>query len=131
MAGSVDGVAREELGAHLQFRLTIPVTPRFDLSVFAGPSRWQVRQDRIETIDYTSQYPFDLAEFKSVTVLETTDTAWGYNAGIDFGLYFSRHVGAGALLLLATANPESAATATTADTRIGGMRVGGGLRLRF
>ena len=131
VAGTVDGIAREELGIHAQFRLIVPVTPRFDLAVFAGPSMWQIRQDRIVTITYSSQYPFDEAAFGGATVQEASGTAWGYNAGIDFGLYFSKHVGAGALLLLATANPDTVSTASAADTRIGGMRVGGGLRLRF
>jgi hypothetical protein len=129
--GDTERIARDELGVHLQFRLVVPVTARFDLSVFAGPSAWRIRQDRIQAIDYDSQYPFDEVEFAGVSVGETRDTAWGYNAGVDVAMYFSRHVGAGAVVLLATANPDATATASNADTRIGGLRLGGGLRLRF
>jgi hypothetical protein len=129
--GGAEGIDREELGAHLQFRLIIPVNRRLDLSVFGGPSRWQIRQDRISEIGYTSQYPFDEAQLSGVTIQGANANIWGYNAGIDVGVYLSNNVGVGALVLVATANPDTAPTATTADTRIGGMRAGGGLRLRF
>jgi hypothetical protein len=129
--GGVDVIEREEVGVHLQFRMVVPVTRRIDLSVFAGPSRWRIRQDRITSIDYVSQYPFDTAQLSGVTVEKIAGHTWGYNAGVDLGLYLTRHIGVGGLLMLATANPEAAATATTADTRIGGLRAGGGLRIRF
>ena len=129
--GPVDGIEREEVGVHLQFRLIVPVTRRFDLTLFAGPSRWRIRQDRIATIGYTSQYPFDSAQLGDVAIERADATTWGYNAGVDVGWYVSNHIGAGALLLLATANPDAAESDAAADTRIGGLRAGGGLRLRF
>lgn len=131
VSGTVEDVEREEQGVHVQFRLIIPVTRRFDLSIFGGPSRWQVRQQRITTLDYTSTYPFDTATLTGVGRQEVDATTWGYNAGLDASLYFTRNVGVGALLLVATANPSEDPTATTADTRIGGLRAGGGVRLRF
>jgi hypothetical protein len=129
--GSAEGIARSELGAHLQFRVIIPVTDRLDLTVFAGPSRWWIRQDRITDVNFTSQYPFDTVQFTGTTVQETRATTWGYNAGFDASVYLTNHVGVGGILIIATANPDTAPTATTADTRIGGLRAGGGLRLRF
>jgi hypothetical protein len=129
--GGAEGINRQELGVHLQFRIVIPVTDRFDLSVFAGPSRWQIRQDRITDVKYTSQYPYDTVQFAGTVVEETKAMTWGYNAGIDASIYLSNHVGVGGLLIIATANPDATPTATTADTRIGGLRAGGGLRLRF
>jgi hypothetical protein len=129
--GGAEGITRAELGVHLQFRIVIPVTGRLDLSVFGGPSRWWIRQDRIADVTYTSQYPFDTVRFTGTAIQETTATTWGYNAGIDASVYLTNHVGVGGLLLIATANPDATTTATTADTRIGGLRAGGGLRLRF
>lgn len=129
--GSAEGIERDERAVHLQFRLIIPVTRRLDLSVFAGPSRWQIHQQRITTLDYSSTYPFDTAQFTGVTLQEVNANTWGYNAGVDAGVYLTNHVGVGALLLIATANPDDTQTAATADTRIGGLRAGGGLRLRF
>lgn len=124
-------IAREELGAHLSFRLIIPVARRFDLSVFGGPSRWRVRQDRVTELDYTSAYPFDEITFRGVIVRHTEEMSWGYNAGVDLGLYVTRHIGVGGLVQVAAATANTRATATTADTRIGGLRAGGGLRFRF
>lgn len=129
--GSAPGIARDERGAHVQFRLVVPVNRRLDVSVFAGPSRWDVRQERITSLDYESEYPFDTARFSRAVIEQANAVTWGFNAGIDASVYFSRNVGVGALLLIATANPATEVTATTADTRIGGMRAGGGLRLRF
>lgn len=130
--GRVDGIQREERGIHLQFRLIMPLHRRLDLTLFGGPSRWRIDQDRVTEISYTSEYPFDTAQFTGVGLQRFSASRWGYNAGLDVGLYLTRHIGAGALIQLATANPDhSTAEATTADTRIGGLRAGGGLRLRF
>lgn len=124
-------VQRDERAAHLQFRVVIPVTRRFDLSVFGGPSRWQIQQDRIANIDYASEYPFDTARFSGVVIDTVDGMTWGYNAGLDASVYLTKHIGVGGLLLIATANPGDDPSATTADTRIGGLRAGGGIRLRF
>lgn len=131
VAGTADDIHREERAAHLQLRLIVPVTRRFDLALFGGPSRWRVRQDRIASIDYASEYPYDTAQLTGVTINAVDEMAWGYNAGVDASLYLTRHIGVGGLLMVATSNPAESPTNTTADTRIGGLRAGGGLRLRF
>jgi hypothetical protein len=131
ISGTAEQIRREERAAHLQLRIIIPVTRRFDLSVFGGPSRWRIEQDRIASIDYASEYPFDTARLTGVVLNTVTGMTWGYNAGIDASLYLTNHIGVGGLLLVATANPDEDPTATTADTRIGGLRAGGGIRVRF
>ena len=131
ISGTAGQIQRDERAAHLQLRVIVPVTRRFDLSVFGGPSRWQIQQDRIASVDYVSEYPFDTARLTGVVLARAEGMTWGYNAGIDASLYLTNHVGVGGLLLIATANPDEDPAVTTADTRIGGLRAGGGIRLRF
>lgn len=128
--GSAPDLARREVGLHLQTRLVVPVRPNVALSLFAGPSRWQITQDRVGDITFTSSYPYDTATFTGAAVEEHRSSAWGFNAGFDVATYFTGSVGVGALIQVATASPKDDAAAT-ADTRIGGFRAGGGLRLRF
>jgi hypothetical protein len=129
--GSAPNLGRHETGVHLQMRLVVPVRPNVALSLFAGPSRWQVTQDRVGDITFTSSYPFDTATFTSALVEEHRSSAWGFNAGFDVATYFTHSVGVGALIQVATASPKDDGASANADTRIGGFRAGGGLRLRF
>jgi hypothetical protein len=131
IAGNATGLARQETGLHLQMRILVPVRPNVTMSLFAGPSRWQITQDRVGEITFTSSYPYDTAQFTGAIVQEHRSSAWGFNAGFDVATYFTRRVGVGALIQLATASPKDDGASSTADTRIGGFRAGGGLRLRF
>jgi hypothetical protein len=129
--GNAPDLARHEIGLHLHLRVVVPVRPNIAMSLFAGPSRWQVTQDRVDEITFTSSYPYDTAQFTGAVVEEHRSSAWGFNAGFDVATYFTRRVGVGALLQLATASPKDDGSSSNAETRIGGFRAGGGLRLRF
>lgn len=131
IAGTAPGLTRQETAIHLQMRVVVPVRPDIALSLFAGPSRWQIRQDRVGEITFASTYPFDVATFTGAAVEEHRSSAWGFNAGVDIASYFTRNVGVGGLLQVATASPNDETASGNADTRIGGFRAGGGLRLRF
>jgi hypothetical protein len=129
--GSAPDLGRQETGLHLQLRVVVPVRPSVALSLFAGPSRWQIVQDRVGDITFASSYPYDTATFTGAAVEEHRSSAWGFNAGFDVATYFTRSVGVGALIQVATASPKDDGASSNADTRIGGFRAGGGLRLRF
>jgi hypothetical protein len=129
--GNASGLGRQEMGLHLQMRVVVPVRPNVALSLFAGPSLWQVTQDRVGDITFASSYPFDTARFTGAVVEEYRASTWGFNAGFDVATYFTRNVGVGALMQVATASAKDDGASANADTRIGGFRAGGGLRLRF
>jgi hypothetical protein len=129
--GSAPDLARQEIGIHLQMRVVVPVRPNVVLSLFAGPSRWQITQDRVGDVTFASSYPYDTATFTGAIVGQYELSAWGFNAGFDVARYFTPRVGVGALIQVATAAPQDDGASANADTRIGGFRAGGGLRLRF
>jgi hypothetical protein len=132
VSGQTDPIAREELALHAQIRVFIPVRSRFDVVLFAGPSRWEVQQAVLDGVQYAEQYPYDTAEFERAVLTSTRTAAWGYNGGVDISAYFTRNIGVGLLLEVATATlPQQAPDGTTRDSVVGGLRGGAGIRLRF
>ncbi len=135
---------RRETGAHIQAVLETgrgPVVVR----LFAGPSYIRLSHTLVsdvqigETLDLSPQLPYAVS-ITGVETSEATASAWGYHAGADIGGFFSRHVGVGGLVRYsrATATLPNAlqtkidgAGGTTSETTLGGVSIGGGLRLRF
>jgi hypothetical protein len=60
VTGEVGG-SREELAVHVQVRGVFPVNRRVTVSVYGGPSFFQVDQDIVDDVNYTEAYPFDAA----------------------------------------------------------------------
>jgi hypothetical protein len=132
VSGALDTTTREELAIHGQIRIYVPVRSRFDVVMFGGPSRWQVKQTVLERVSYTQTYPYDTAEFAGAEVATPRVRAWGYNGGVDVSVYFTHNIGVGGLIEIATANlPLRRPDGTTADANVGGVRGGAGIRLRF
>jgi hypothetical protein len=132
LSGEIGQTTRDELAVHGQVRIYIPIRSKFDVVLFGGPSRWQVRQTVLDRVSYTQTYPYDTAEFVGADVTDKQVTAWGYNGGVDVSVYFTHNIGVGSLVEIATANlPLQRPDGTTADANVGGLRGGAGLRLRF
>ena len=132
VASDVSGLKREELAIHAQGRSTIPVGTRLEVSLFGGPSLFNVKQDAVTDFTYTESYPYDEATFTSITTSVEKASKIGFNGGADIAFFFNRQIGIGftALVSKATVSIKSAGSGNT-DVKAGGLRSGGGLRLRF
>lgn len=132
ISGEIGQTTRDELAVHGQVRVYVPIRSKFDLVMFGGPSRWEVRQSVLNRVTYTQSYPYDTAEFAGADISTKKVTAWGYNGGVDVSVYFTHNIGIGALIEIATANlPLARPDGTTVDANVGGLRGGSGLRVRF
>jgi hypothetical protein len=101
------------------------------VTLFGGPSFFQVEQDIVNDFEYSESYPFDTATFTRAVAASQSESAVGVNVGGDVAYFFSRQVGVGGTVQYSGATVEMTTPSGTADIKAGGLQVGGGIRLRF
>ena len=133
---SVSGVApdltRQEQAVHLQLRWFTPLPGPIQLAVFAGPSFFSVEQDLVTAVSVTQSFPFDTANFASAATRRHSESKTGYHVGADVAVFFSRYVGIGGLVRVSRATVDfTSEDGEPVSVDVGGVQVGGGLRVRF
>jgi hypothetical protein len=132
LSGDVGSLNREELAVHVQARAVFPSPGRLQAMVFGGPSFFTVKQDVLTELGYTEAYPYDTVTLAPGQITEVSTSKTGFNVGADVGFFFTRQLGIGGTVQYAGATIEvESAGGDTIDVKIGGIQVGGGLRLRF
>jgi opacity protein-like surface antigen len=130
VTGEFDG-DRVEKAIHIQASWIVPVGPKMVVTLFGGPSFFQVEQDIVNDFEYSESYPFDTATFTRAVAASQSESAVGVNVGGDVAYFFSRQVGVGGTVQYSGATVEMTTPSGTADIKAGGLQVGGGIRLRF
>jgi hypothetical protein len=119
-----------ESAVHVQAAYWAQLSPRLDIVVSGGPSFFHVEQDFVSDVAFTETDPYDTAAFQGATVERKQRSVTGGNIGGEVGWRLATHIG------LAGAVRYSRATADFPDTsatpvRVGGLHLGGGVRLLF
>lgn len=132
ISGNPDGFRREELGVHVQATYTVEVTRRISATLFGGPSFFDVRQDLVDRVEYSEEYPFDTATFTGIVKKRDSDSAVGFNVGMDVGYFFAKNIGVGGVIRFSRASVDVEPTAGR-NQRVdaGGLHVGAGVRFAF
>ena len=132
IAGSATGLTRTETAVHLQLRWFAPILDQVDLSVFGGPTLFNVTQGFVTAVGFSQSYPFEEASFTEASTEEQSTSAVGFHVGADVGFFFSPNVGIGALVRFSRASVDLRTDEDgTVSIDTGGFHAGGGLRLRF
>ena len=132
VSGEAAGLKREEQAINVQVRGVFPVGAKFQAMVFGGPSFFQVKQGMVSDFTYTDSYPYDAATFRAATTTDSSVSKMGFNGGADVAFFFARQVGVGATVQFAgTTVSLPAAGGANREVKVGGMKAGGGLRIRF
>jgi hypothetical protein len=132
VSGSTGDLARTETAFHLQAAFFVPLGLSLDAVVFGGVSFFDIEQDFVVDVNYTHSFPFDTATFQQATARAISESAVGFNAGVDIGWWFSRHVGVGGQLRFARATATFTSTEGNAvDVDAGGFNAGAGIRVIF
>lgn len=96
---------------------------------FAGPSIFRLSQTQVTDIIVDEQYPYNTVTISGVKTEERNGTFWGYHAGADLSVFFTRSVGVGGGIRYSHANIEGFEQGgATAD---GGLSGVAGVRFRF
>jgi hypothetical protein len=136
----VGGVGYSERAVHLQAAYFLPLTTRIDIAFFVGPSFFTVDLDRASIGPENVQegpFPFTTVSLSGATISGRSESAVGFNIGVD-GTYlvtrrFGGHFGGGLFLRYSRASVDIPAVAGGGSVGVdaGGFEVGGGLRVRF
>jgi opacity protein-like surface antigen len=130
--GSVADLARKELAIGIHLRGMFQLSPKFGVSVYAGPTRLSLTQDAIVAIRYTEAYPYDSATFSAAQIATDKVNKWGVGAGADLAYYFTKNLGIGLGLRYSGGETELVSLGSSPlKSKLGGSEFGGGLRLRF
>ena len=133
---AVDGSAaatRQETAVHVQLRVGATVGTRLDVTLFGGPTFFDVEQTLVSDILFEETYPYDTATFSMAPTVQRSAATVGLNAGVDLATYLTPTVGVGVLVrfsraMVDLARPDGGGMLAV---ETGGLHVGGGLRLRF
>jgi len=140
------GLEREELSIHLRAQWMMQLGDWLVVSMSAGPSLINVRQDLITSIEHTEVgFPFDEVIISAQTVggqFQSVSTI-GQHGGVDIDAYVLhklpllnriarlRHVGVGLLIRYVQGTVDLQVGDDTVEIDLGGLQVAGGLRFRF
>jgi len=103
-----------------------------DMKVMGGPTFFNVKQDFVSGVSITETYPFDTAAFGNATTKQVSDTAVGFNAGVDIARPLSSNIGIGALIRYSRADVKFDDRDIGQQTvKAGGFELAGGVRVKF
>jgi len=123
---------RRETALHIQAIWTRPLVRRWQASLSAGPSAFNVSQDVVDDVSIAQSYPYDTATFTGA--VSKRRSAWhaGFNVGAACDYAATRRLAVRVGLNYAHASvPFTAADAHTLTVGAGGLRLGAGLLVRF
>jgi opacity protein-like surface antigen len=121
-----------ETGYHLFVSYLVPVSERFDMRVFAGPSIYRVSHDLVSAIAFTETSPFTSVTITSATVDERTKTVGAFHVGAGGTYHVTDRFGVDGFFRFArrTVDLPSVASGTT-EVKVGGPQFGVGARIGF
>jgi hypothetical protein len=124
---------RSERAVHLQALWTIPVRERFDVTVGLGPSFYSVRQEVVTEVFFAEgPEPFRTVTATGTTQATRSESAVGFNIGVDGVYMVTPRVGGGLTLRYSGASVDMAgAGGEPIAVDAGGFQAAFGIRLRF
>jgi hypothetical protein len=133
---------RIERNLSVQAMLVAMQTRRFRLRAFGGPTWFRIRQDSVTDLTYNQFYFIhsrtNVAELTDYEFERIDGSGWGFHAGADASLFFTRVLGVGgfARYSLGSIDLENTVARGFGQREMvavtaGGVQVGGGLRLKF
>ena len=132
---TVDGaqsVRHQETAIRVDAVWTTAINRRLDLAVSAGPTMFRVRRDVITGVEYDDVYPFDTVTFTGGTVSRQSVSVVGFNAGVDVTCHLTRYLGVGGMVRIGRGTVQlTEAGGQAIDLSVGGLEVGGGIRIGF
>ena len=123
---------RTDTHINLYGMAVVPAGRRVRVTLFGGPTFFQVQQELVTAVTTTGVYPFNEATFQSYTKQQHDVSTVGFNIGGDVSVFFSEHIGVGGMARYSIGTlAYTTAAGDTFTTDAGGFHVGGGLRVKF
>jgi hypothetical protein len=123
---SVDGLRHRQSQVHLSLYWLQPITDKVDLSLYAGPTFFSVRQDLATGITVTP----GTSSIGSVTRTSVEESTTGAHFGFDVRYLVTRNVGAGIFARITSGSVDTPLV-SAGKIEVGGFQYGIGIRLRY
>ncbi len=122
-----------ERTAHLQATLVFTIDERLDVTISGGPSHFNLRQGVATNliVREVDGDPFATVDGDTIQMGEHAGSGWGANVGADVTCMLTPYAGLGFLVRFAAGSVNLPFSGGTISQAVGGVHVGGGLRLRF
>ena len=120
------GLKHSESQFHVSVYWLQPVTDKIDVSVYAGPTFFSVKQDLPSGFTVTP----GTATVATVTQTEVKENAVGLHVGFDARYLILKNAGVGLFLRYASAKVDTTAV-DGGQMQVGGFQYGVGVRVRF
>ena len=128
---SADELGYSEFAIHSAVAYRI-AAPRVEVELFAGPSFFTTEVELIGGATAELQYPFDEISLTGGGPVTVKDSAIGFNVGAGMAYYFTESFGASFSARFSQADLEVMRSGGESITiKAGGLRLGGGIRVRF
>ncbi len=132
VSGTATGLARTETAVHVHAQWVIPVGRSVAVTLFGGPTWFNVAQYLVADITFEQAYPFDAATWSGANAGERSASTIGAHAGADVAYYFSERVGVGGMVRFSRGSVElDSPDGDVLEMDTGGVHTLGGLRVRF
>ena len=132
---SATGLEYTEQAFHVQAFWHIPVTVEFDVTLFGGPTFFQVKNDLISGLDVVEGGDLSSVSLQNISTTRPSESTVGFNVGIDGTYMLMRNAGIGAMIRYSRGSADLAAPAGTGAESFsidaGGLEIAAGLRFRF
>lgn len=126
---------RKEAAVHLNIGWVLPLSNKFDVMVYGGPSFFRLTQDVISNAVPNESGATSSTISATISTEERNKSVTGFNAGVDATYILwsndSIRLGAGGFLRFTQASTDVEMLSTAQPTDVGGMQFGFGARLRF
>jgi len=131
VSGDSRDLSRTETAVHVQAMYFWNPGP-LRLVLSCGPTFFNVEQELVSAVQLAEEYPYDTAQFSSVSAEAIKKSQIAFNVGADVLWMFSRSVGVGGLVRFSRASVDLDAPGNrTVSVDAGGLHVGGGVRVVF
>ena len=129
--GSVNDVAHKEQRVHVDLMYALPIRA-VDVRVMAGPTFFSLKRDFVSGVVINETYPFDTATFASATRKQLSDSATGFNAGVDISRAMTSQLSLGGIIRYSRADVKFDDSEVGNHTvKAGGLETVAGVRFRF
>ena len=123
VTNTATGLKHTETAVHLQILWTVPVTDKMDASFSIGPSFLNAKQELVNGVTIPAG-----TQGTTPTVGEESKGGTGYNVGADISYLMRPRYGFGAYVRYVGGTVD---LPSAPELKLGGIQVGGGLRIRF
>ena len=132
---TLDALTRTEQAMHISVGYVVALGEKADLHITAGPSQFRFAQQVPATVTISETGSAFTSVLATVAVEQRKRNAWGGHVGADLSYPVFESGAAsfrlGAYMRYAAASSDFLVVTNTVTTKLGGVQIGGGVRVRF